>query len=183
MPLTLGPYSYCHGYSESGDLSGKQTIVQNYTSINSINVKGWASYGHNVGQISTFPFGWHAPHLTNSELFKKISVEKIAKMNNTTIIGSDVWIGENVTIKCGVKIGDGAIVGYGSNVTKDVEPYCIVGGNPARIIKKRYSDEIISKLLKIKWWLWTEEKIKENVDFFINGDIDAFVNKFYNSVE
>ena len=155
----------------------------NYTSINSINVKGWASYGHNVGQISTFPFGWHSPHLTNSNLFKQISNEKISKMNRTTIIGNDVWIGENVTIKNGVKFGDGVIVGYNSNVTKDIPPYCIVGGNLARIIKKRYSDEIITKLLKIKWWMWSEDQIKENSDLFIKGDIHEFVNKFYNIVD
>lgn len=182
MVLTLGIHSYCHNYVESGDLTEKETIVGNYSSINSMDVKGWGSYGHNVGQISTYPFGWHAPHLTHDDLFRQISTDKITKMNRTTIIGSDVWIGENVTIKCGVKIGDGAIVGYNTNVTKDVEPYCVVGGNPARIIKKRYSDEIITKLLEIKWWLWSEDQIKENSDLFIHGDIDEFVDKFY-SVE
>jgi acetyltransferase-like isoleucine patch superfamily enzyme len=193
MVLSLGIHSYCQHYKESGDLgtqsychnykygdiNEKQTIVGNYTSINDIDIKGWANYGHNVGEITHFPFGWHAPHLTNVELFQKISLEKITKINRTTIIGSDVWIGENVTIKCGCKIGDGVIVGYNSNVTNDIPPYCVVGGNPARIIKKRYSDEIITKLLEIKWWLWSEDKIKENSHWFINGNMDEFVDKFY----
>jgi virginiamycin A acetyltransferase len=77
-----------------------------------------------------------------------------------------VWIGHNTTILSGVKIGNGAILGNGCIVTKDVEPYSIVTGIPARKIKKRFDDEIIQYLLEIKWWNWSESKIKKNKNFF-----------------
>lgn len=81
-------------------------------------------------------------------------------------IGNDVWIGHNTTILSGVKIGNGAILGNGCIVSKDVEPYSIVGGIPARKIKMRFDDEIIQYLLEIKWWNWSEDKIKRNWEFF-----------------
>ncbi len=79
-------------------------------------------------------------------------------------IGNDVWLGQNVTILPGVTIGDGAVIGACAVVTKDVEPYTIVGGNPASVIRKRFSDEVIEQLLQIAWWNWPEEKIRENVE-------------------
>lgn len=80
-----------------------------------------------------------------------------------TVIGNDVWIGYGATIMPGVKIGDGAIIASKSVVTKDVEPYTIVGGNPAQIIKKRFSEEKIRQLLALKWWDWPIKRITENV--------------------
>ncbi len=174
--VNFGKGSYCHNYNEVGDLD-KSTNIGNYTSINEICIVGWASYGHDVSKISNYPFGWHAPHLTDPEKFKDKSRVKVLNMKKVTNIGSDVWIGSGVSIKCGVTIGDGAVVGYNSNVTKDVPPYCVVAGNPAKFIKKRYSDEIIDELIKIKWWNWPEEKIKENQELFLNGSIDEFVDK------
>ncbi|MBU3187178.1 CatB-related O-acetyltransferase [Clostridium estertheticum] len=87
-------------------------------------------------------------------------------------IGNDVWIGYDTIIMSGVKIGDGAIIATRALVTKDVPPYTIVGGVPAKVIKKRYDDETISKLLKIKWWNWTYEKIQANVKYIQSGNID-----------
>ncbi len=81
-----------------------------------------------------------------------------------TVIGNDVWIGHDATIMPGVTIGDGSIIAAKAVVTKDVEPYTIVGGNPAKLIKKRFSDGTISKLLELKWWDWNIEKITENVE-------------------
>jgi len=183
MPIILGKNSYCHHYTESGDLNNKQTKVGNYTSINSINIIGWASFGHNVGMISNYPFGWHTPHLTDANKFKKISIDKINTYNRITSIGNDVWIGSNVSIKCGVTIGDGVIIGFNSNVTKNIPPYCVVGGNPAKIIYKRYSDEIITKLLEIKWWNWDDEKIKNNCHWFMDKTINEFVDYFINDIQ
>ena len=88
-----------------------------------------------------------------------------------TVIGNDVWIGNNVSIKAGVTIGDGAVVGMASVVTKDVPPYAVVVGNPARIIKYRFSEDIIQKLLDLKWWYWDEELIKQNAELFYNPDL------------
>jgi virginiamycin A acetyltransferase len=87
-------------------------------------------------------------------------------------IGNDVWIGYNATIMAGVNIGDGAIIATNSTVIKDVEPYTIVGGNPAVEIKKRFSNDVIERLLKLRWWDWDIEKITRNVQNLTNMDIN-----------
>ena len=92
------------------------------------------------------------------------------------IIGNDVWIGCNCLIIEGVKIGDGAIIGAGAVVTKDVPPYSIVAGVPAKVIKYRFSEEQISMLDRIKWWNWPVDKIAENYQDF--ADIDVFIKKY-----
>lgn len=90
-------------------------------------------------------------------------------------IGNDVWIGYNATIMAGVTIGDGAIIATNSTVVKDVEPYSIVGGNPANEIKKRFSEDKIAKLLELKWWDWEIEKITKNVQNLTDNDITKIV--------
>lgn len=90
-------------------------------------------------------------------------------------IGNDVWIGYNATIMAGVTIGDGAIIATNSTVVKDVEPYSIVGGNPAIEIKKRFSEDKITKLLELKWWDWKIEKITKNVQSLTGIDIAKIV--------
>jgi serine acetyltransferase len=92
-------------------------------------------------------------------------------------VGNDVWIGAKSTIMSGVKIGDGAIVAAGALVTKDVEPYSIVGGNPARLLKYRFDKSQIEELLKIEWWLWDESKIKEEAMILWSSDINYFIKK------
>lgn len=86
-------------------------------------------------------------------------------------IGNDVWIGYNATIMAGVTIGDGAIIAANSTVVRDVEPYTIVGGNPANEIRKRFSDEVIARLLSLKWWDWDIERITKNVQNLTGNDI------------
>lgn len=88
-----------------------------------------------------------------------------------TVIGNDVWIGYKATIMAGVKIGDGAIIGAHAVVTRDVEPYTIVGGNPAKEIKKRFSDSQIQELLSIKWWDWEIDRITKNVQHLTGNNI------------
>jgi acetyltransferase-like isoleucine patch superfamily enzyme len=85
-------------------------------------------------------------------------------------VGNDVWIGINAFVKGGIKIGDGAIIGAHAVVTKDVEPFTIVAGNPARIIGKRFNDETIEKLLKTKWWDFQETELSEKAGCFNNPD-------------
>ncbi|GJQ61373.1 MAG: Vat family streptogramin A O-acetyltransferase [Melioribacteraceae bacterium] len=85
-----------------------------------------------------------------------------------TEVGNDVWIGTEATIMPGVKIGDGAIIASKSVVSKDVEPYTVVGGNPAKIIRKRFSQEKIDELLELEWWNWSIEKITQNLDYLTN---------------
>lgn len=83
-----------------------------------------------------------------------------------TIIGHDVWVGEGAFIKAGVNIGHGAVIGMGSIVTKDVPPYSIVGGNPARLIRYRFEKELIDALLELKWWNWSDEMLSEYAQYF-----------------
>lgn len=80
------------------------------------------------------------------------------------VIGNDVWIAANVTILRGITIGDGAVIGANALVSKDIPPYAIVGGVPARIIKFRFSPEIITALLKLRWWQWSEQKLRRNYE-------------------
>jgi len=91
------------------------------------------------------------------------------------IIGNDVWIGYNATIMAGVIIGDGAIIATNSTVVKDVDPYSVVGGNPAKEIKKRFSEETISKLLELKWWNWDIKKITKNIHNLTGNEIEEII--------
>lgn len=107
---------------------------------------------------------------------RNINMEYCPVENREVIIGNDVWIGANCIIFEGVTIGDGAVIGAGSIIRCNVPPYAVVVGVD-RIIKYRFSQEIIDKLLKIKWWNWSDDKIRENIKFMY--DIETFVNKFY----
>jgi virginiamycin A acetyltransferase len=89
------------------------------------------------------------------------------------VVGNDVWLGYKSVVMSGVKIGDGAIIGAYSVVTKDVPPYAIVGGNPSKIIRKRFSDSDIERLLKLAWWHWDFEKISRNVQHLTGNDLDV----------
>lgn len=89
------------------------------------------------------------------------------------VVGNDVWIGYEAVIMSGVKIGDGAVVGTRAVVTKDVPPYTIVGGVPAKPIRRRFDDEIIDKLLALRWWDWDEDRIKRNISAIQSGDLNA----------
>lgn len=114
---------------------------------------------HRMDGITTYPFnifsgGWEKVTPTVGQL----------PFKGDTIIGNDVWIGQNVTVMPGVKIGDGAIIAANSTVVKNIEPYSIYGGNPAQFIRKRFSDEIIKILLELQWWNWDEEKIFRNLE-------------------
>ena len=89
------------------------------------------------------------------------------------VIGNDVWIGYDAVIMAGVKIGDGAIIGTRAVVTKDVEPYSIVGGVPAKEIRKRFSPDVIEKLQSLQWWNWSRDKIQKSLNAIQSGDIGA----------
>jgi serine acetyltransferase len=93
------------------------------------------------------------------------------------IIGNDVWIGAKATIMSGITIGDGAIIAAGSVVVKDVEPYSMVGGNPAKHLKFRFTEKQIDSLLKISWWNWTEDRIKSDAMMMWSDSIDEFIDK------
>lgn len=106
------------------------------------------------------------------------------KSKGPTIIGNDVWIGQFSLILSGVTVGDGAVIGAKAVVTKDVPPYAIVAGNPARLIRYRFSQEQIKQLLEIKWWNWDLATIQKFVKELCSPDIDKFISlaKTYNEV-
>lgn len=113
------------------------------------------------------------------QLFKEFSSPKVSGKPYTIQIGNDVWVGANVSIMDGVVIGDGAIIAANALVNKNVQPYTIVGGIPAKPIKKRFSDKHINFLLAIKWWEKPQDWIAKNAQLF--SDIDLFYEKFGNA--
>lgn len=120
---------------------------------------------HPMHGVSTYPFKVFGGAWVKSSLDVTIKGD--------TVIGNDVWIGNSVTIMQGVKIGDGAIIGTNSLVTKDVLPYSVVGGNPAKLIRKRFDEETIAFLLDLKWWDWEPEKLADNLHHITSGNIGA----------
>ncbi len=94
------------------------------------------------------------------------------------VVGSDTWVTNGCTVMSGVTIGDGAVIGTKAVVAKDVRPYAIVVGNPAKEIGRRFSDEQVEALLRIKWWDWPTELVKERVDALSSPDVDAFIAQF-----
>jgi acetyltransferase-like isoleucine patch superfamily enzyme len=122
---------------------------------------------HRPDWVSTYPFNALSPN------FRHIKGHPSTRGDVT--IGNDVWIATGVTILSGVTIGDGAVVGANSLVIKDVPPYTMVGGVPAKVIKKRFSDEIIAKLEKIKWWDLPIEVIEEHVELLQSANVDEFI--------
>lgn len=120
---------------------------------------------HKMDGITTYPFNIFASG------WEKVTPEiKQLPFKGDTVIGNDVWIGENVTLMPGVKIGDGAIIAANSTVTKNIEPYTICGGNPAKLIKNRFDNEMIERLLNLQWWNWDEKKIFENLELLTSKD-------------
>lgn len=102
----------------------------------------------------------------------------VIKSKGPVIIGNDVWIGADALILSGVTIGDGAVIGARAVVTKNVEPYEVVAGNPAKHIRYRFSQEQIAGLLKLQWWDWDMEKIEEASDLLFSDRIDDFINQY-----
>jgi hypothetical protein len=123
---------------------------------------------HNVDAVTTFPV---------KRKLLDIPRNRSPREKRGIIIGNDVWIGRKAIIMHGVKICDGAVVAAGAVVTKDVAPYTIVGGIPARPIRKRFDDEIIDSLLEIAWWHWPEEQIKKEADL-LEGPPEELIAKY-----
>lgn len=121
---------------------------------------------HRVDWISTYPFNVLTTYFPEGEGIKGHPATK-----GDVIIGNDVWIGRNVTIMSGVSIGDGAVIAAGSVVSKNIGDYEIWGGNPSRILKKRFDRETIIKLQNLKWWEWEINKIKDNVEILCSNNI------------
>lgn len=92
-------------------------------------------------------------------------------LKGDTVVGNDVWIGQNVTVMPGIHIGDGSIIAANSVVTKDIPPYSIAGGNPCKLIRKRFDDDLTAYLLNLRWWDWDADKIFRNMDALCCGNL------------
>ena len=170
--MSIGNYTY-----------GNPTILWNsdsnqfkcgkFCSI-SINVTIFLGGNHRVDWITTYPFG----HI-HQNTFTNFDGTGHPSSKGPVIVGNDVWIGMFTTIMSGVTIGDGVVIACNSHVVKNCEPYGIYGGNPAQLIKYRFSSEQIYKLLEIKWWNWTIEKINDNLLLLCNSNIDYFITKHF----
>ena len=125
-----------------------------------------SSANHQMDGFSTYPFAIFGEPWSSSYQAKWPN-------KGDTIIGNDVWIGHQALIMPAVTIGDGAIIASRSVVTKDVPPYSIVAGNPAKVIRKRFDDNTIASLLEIKWWNWPVDKITQNIDVIVAADMGA----------
>ncbi|HET6515296.1 MAG TPA: CatB-related O-acetyltransferase [Thermodesulfovibrionales bacterium] len=122
---------------------------------------------HRIDWVTTYPFSvvWE----------KGRHIAGHPRTRGDVVIGNDVWIGSEAVILSGVTIGDGAVIGTRSVVRRDVAPYAIVVGNPARLVMKRFDDATIHQLLELKWWNWPDEEIADMLPFLLSSDVDAFL--------
>ena len=178
----ISSYTFFSGHMGRNSYIGSRSVlyghIGNYCSIGS-NVRTIIGT-HPTNFISTSPVFFSTLNQTgktfiNKTYFTEVLSISINKKLYGVKIGNDVWIGDAVLIKGGVTIGDGSIIGMGSVVIKDVEPYSIVGGVPAKLIRYRFSSDQINRLLSLKWWYWNENKIYNYLEYMTN--IDIFLDK------
>lgn len=148
-------YSYC-----GDDCQIVNTRIGAFCSISDHVYIGGAE--HPIDWVSTSPVFQNTKHSGPSKRFAKFDLPE----TKTTIIGNDVWVGHGVTIKQGVRIGNGAVVGSNALVTKDVPAYAVIGGVPAKIIKYRFSPDVIECLERSQWWCFSDDKINTIIDLF-----------------
>ena len=140
-------------------------VVGNYSSIGGTYMLGGQ---HPVDHVTTYP-------LRINFGMAGAGTDGNPQARGDTVVGSDVWTGYGSWILSGVHIGDGAIVATGSVVTKDVPPYAVVGGAPARVIKYRHTEQQRAALLELRWWDWPEAEVREAVPYLASNDIDRFI--------
>lgn len=128
----------------------------------------FTSANHSLRSLSTYPF----PIFFEEWDLDVADITGAWDNKGDIVVGNDVWIGYEAVVLSGVTIGDGAIIGTRAVVTKDIPPYTIVGGVPAKSIRKRFDDMTVTKLLELKWWDWPEERIKANIEIIQSGRID-----------
>lgn len=177
--IVVGRYSYYSGYYHGHgfddcarylmpDAGADRLVIGSFCSIGSGAAFIMAgNQGHRNDWISTFPFYFM------SEVPAFSTAENGYRPAGDTVVGNDVWIGSEAIIMPGITIGDGAVIGTRAMVTRDVEPYAIVGGNPAKLIRKRFEPDAIDKLLQIRWWDWSDDRLAAIMPLLTSGDIDA----------
>ncbi|MCR4819718.1 MAG: Vat family streptogramin A O-acetyltransferase [Elusimicrobiales bacterium] len=175
--IIIGDYTYYHDPEGADQFEkhvthfypfiGDKLIIGKFCAIASGIEFVMNGANHRMNCISTYPF-----YIMGGDWGSAMApVKDELPLKGDTIVGNDVWIGQNVTVMPGVHIGDGAIIGANAVVARDIPPYSIAVGNPCRVVKKRFSDEIISHLLEIKWWDWDIEKIESSFAALSSGDL------------
>ncbi|MFK0206558.1 type B chloramphenicol O-acetyltransferase [Agrobacterium sp. NPDC090283] len=184
--LVVGKYSYYSGYYHGHsfedcaryllpDEGADRLVIGSFCSIGSGAAFIMAgNQGHRNEWISTFPF-FFMPEVPEFE-----NAANGYLPVGDTVIGNDVWIGSEAIIMPGITVGDGAVIGTRALVTKNVEPYAIVGGNPAKTIRKRFDDDSIALLLEMKWWDWPAERLKAAMPLMTSGNV-AELYRFWRS--
>ncbi|HIK58847.1 MAG: CatB-related O-acetyltransferase [Verrucomicrobiales bacterium] len=170
--VEVGRWTYVGGNSNAFTTTpfDKITIGKFCSIADHVLILSGADHGH-MEKVTTYPI---------KHLMLNVVPNPDTTSKGPVIIGNDVWIASHSIILSGLTIGDGSVIGAGAIVTKSIPPYSVVVGNPGRVIKNRFSDECIEKLLKIKWWDWDDETIiNRSRDFY--GDINLFVQKYYQS--
>ena len=173
--VLVGDYTYYDDFEDVAnfeknvkyhfDFVGDKLIIGKFCMIASNVTFIMNGANHLSNSISSYPFAIFG------KAWSQAMDGKGYPSKGDTIIGNDVWIGYNATIMPGIKIGDGAIIASNTTVTKDVEAYSIVGGNPGQLIRQRFSEADIAKLLELKWWDWPIEKITANVQKLTDSKI------------
>ncbi|CCG40860.1 type B chloramphenicol O-acetyltransferase [Magnetospirillum molischianum] len=187
--IVVGRYSYYSGYYHGHNFDNcaryllpdegvDRLLIGSFCSIGSGAAFIMAgNQGHRNDWISTFPFYWM------SDVPAFAGAANGYEPAGDTVIGNDVWIGSEAIIMPGVKIGDGAVIGTRALVTRDVEPYAIVGGNPAKPIRKRLEDRLIALLLEMKWWDWSDDQLTAVMPLLTSGDVEALHRYFVQNIQ
>lgn len=166
--IVAGKYTYGEPHVPPYDRQGSKVIIGNFCSI-AQEVLLLLGGNHSTNWITTFPFE------KESVIFNNRPNREYEMSKGDVVIGNDVWIGRRVIILSGVNIGDGVVIAAGSIVTRDIPPYSIIGGNPAKIIRKRFDDLTINALLKIKWWDWDDQRINKNLPLICSSNVEDFI--------
>lgn len=183
--IIAGKYSYYSGYYHGHSFDDcARYLLPDRNDVDKLIIGSFCSIGSGASFIMAGNQGHRHDWISTFTFFYMSEVENFKNANDgfqrsgDTIIGNDVWIGSEAMIMPGITVGDGAVIGSRTLVTKDVEPYGIVGGNPAKLIKKRFSEEHIAKLMEMQWWNWDEEYLKKAIPLLCDSNIDALYD-FY----
>lgn len=152
-------------------MNGDRLVIGKFCSIACGAKFLFNSANHRLGSLSTYPFP-----LFGDDWGHGMHPKEAWDNRGDIVLGSDVWIGYEAVVLAGVTIGDGAIVGARALVTKDVPPYAIVGGAAAGLLRKRFPDDVIAKLLRLQWWDWPAEKLARSLHSIQSGDLRALEN-------
>ena len=187
--IRVGRYSYYsgyyhgHGFDECArfllpEEGVDKLVIGSFCSIGSGAAFIMAgNQGHRRDWISTFPFYW----MPEIDAFG--GARNGFEPAGDTVIGNDVWIGTEAIVMPGVKIGHGAVIGTRALVTKDVEPYAIVGGNPSKTLRMRFVEADIARLLALRWWDWSDDELKSAMPLLTDGDISALYRHWQTAIK